>query len=439
MNFYFSVIDLLICIVESAIYYDFFRNIMPYRIDKRLHRMLIISGMTGAIWLVNSAHNSLMNLVIVFAITIVANFILYEGKLAKRILYIMLMELITLGTEFATEAMMILVFGKEAFSMCYEGTNWLYIALVVKIFVFVILRMIKPFISDSRQYIDRRMFKWMYILPVTSFFIYIGFAYNNLNQGEYAVIRTIFALGCFMLLICNILFFYLYERVSEIMYQNSEMKFETMKNQMESSHYERIDEMNQEYSRIIHDMRHYLNTIGSLAKQGKDTEITELLEEIQGEVKTVVQKVYCTHPVLNALLCEKESVALQQNIRYEICIDPSVDLSGISNYDMIGMVGNLLDNALEAAGKCQKERYVRLELYLASGSHFIMCIVTNGVETPLIPQKKHFHTTKSDAGHHGIGLTSVEELAAKNGGFLSINTDKNRFEAVLLLAIRQES
>ncbi len=49
-----------------------------------------------------------------------------------------------------------------------------------------------------------------------------------------------------------------------------------------------------------------------------------------------------------------------------------------------------MDNALEAAGKCQKERYVRLELYLASGSHFIMCIVTNGMETPLIPQAEHF-------------------------------------------------
>lgn len=113
MDFYLSLSDLMICMIEGAIYYDFFRGIMSYRIENRVYRMLILSGMFGVVWIVNSAHNSLLNLFAIFAISILLNFILYQGPLGKRCLYIVLMELITLRTEFASEAVFVSLLGRE--------------------------------------------------------------------------------------------------------------------------------------------------------------------------------------------------------------------------------------------------------------------------------------------------------------------------------------
>ena len=65
----------------------------------------------------------------------------------------------------------------------------------------------------------------------------------------------------------------------------------------------------------------------------------------------------CADPVLNSILCERKFVAESKGILYKIKLGNNLRTDFIEDLDLISIVGNLLDNAIEAAEKTEKDKY----------------------------------------------------------------------------------
>ena len=100
------------------------------------------------------------------------------------------------------------------------------------------------------------------------------------------------------------------------------------------------------------------------------------------------------------------------------------------------MVGNLLDNALQATEKCTNEKEVILNLFVSENRQFLVCKISNTFNPAFLKMKNGtLISTKKEKGVHGLGIKSVAETASANNGYFLSKTEDNSFISILALPI----
>lgn len=96
----------------------------------------------------------------------------------------------------------------------------------------------------------------------------------------------------------------------------------------------------------------------------------------------------------------------------------------ISDTDLCALLGNALDNAMEACTKV-KTPDIRLRCRMDKG--MLMLMVSNPLSGD---EKPGLGTTKADGKNHGFGLPGMAEIARRCGGSLDTRTEDGRFELI---------
>ena len=426
-----QVTGLLICIFEVYIFYDFHKEIFNYRFQRNWSHLLILLGLTLSLFTLNQAGSSILNLCCTPLLLLIFSFLLYHDSYKRQILHVVIYFVISAGAEVVSEIIFSVVFTVSHTEFILDPYNLFFIIFFEKLAALLILRLVKSHSHKTGYSIDSKVYKWVFVLPATTLLLFIGFAHSEINIGVLSVPKVILVVGCFLLLCSNALVFYLFEKTSQIMYEASETKMQNMKLSMEGKHYDRIEEINHEHKKYLHDIHHYLGTISGLITQQKNEEALQVLAQMNQEFINIDKMEYCSYPILNAILCEKESIAKQKDIRYEVNVSPSVNLSHISDYDLIAMVGNLIDNAIEATEKVLENKYVAVDIFDVENSHGVMIRVENTFVSVKQNADGTLLTSKKDKEKHGIGLQSVKETVRKYDGFLTFSTDNRIFVVTL--------
>ena len=132
--------------------------------------------------------------------------------------------------------------------------------------------------------------------------------------------------------------------------------------------------------------------------------------------------------VLNAKI-EKASV-------FNISIRPAVAIYGelyIDTLDLVLLIGNALDNAIEATEKIEDslKKYIHLSIKLQE--NYLLIEVKNSVLEKVLIQNQFITTTKSDDGLHGFGLENMRVLTEKYHGTMLLECDDNFFQVRIVL------
>lgn len=200
---------------------------------------------------------------------------------------------------------------------------------------------------------------------------------------------------------------------------------------------EQLEKKEEKHSEFIHNINHYFNAIGELARVEHCEQIVSLVEELNGKLLQNERIIYSNHKVLNAVLSEKASVASEHQILFEVYVEPGIQLTHIADGDLVAMLGNLLDNALEAAKQCKEEkRKISLWIYMEKeGKVCVVKLINYYVQQPIL-HKYGFVSTKKACGVHGIGIRSVENTAEKYNGYLQCAYENEKFQTILILSTK---
>lgn len=201
---------------------------------------------------------------------------------------------------------------------------------------------------------------------------------------------------------------------------------------------EQLEQKEEKHSEFIHNINHYFSAIGEFARAENCDRIVGLLEELNGQLSQSERILYTSHKVLNAILSEKASEAAGRQIPFQAYVEPGLSLGSVTDGDLVSMLGNLLDNALEAAGQCEGEkRKVSFWIYMEKGGSVCVVKLVNSFVKPPVLQKSRFISTKINHELHGIGIKSVENTAEKYGGYLQCMPQEGFFMAILILPIKK--
>lgn len=205
--------------------------------------------------------------------------------------------------------------------------------------------------------------------------------------------------------------------------------------EFELAHLEQVEKKNEEHNKFIHNMHHYFVAIGSLATQQNCEEILHILKDLNIELTKQTSIFYTTHRVTNAILSEKFSLARLLEIPMDIYVEPNVRLENFSDGDLVSMLGNLLDNALEAVKKGNDtERFIKVRIYQENNGKLCIIKIENSFHTPIRYSKKGKILSNKTSPLHGYGLKSVNQTAQKYGGYLQCSDANGIFTSLVILS-----
>lgn len=175
-----------------------------------------------------------------------------------------------------------------------------------------------------------------------------------------------------------------------------------------------------------HDYRHHIQTMKVHAARGEHEEIARYLDMLDDDLTNVETVVKTGNRMVDAILNSKLSLAAEKEIRVKAEAKIPVSLT-VSELDLCIIIGNLLDNAIEACMELPPARRL-IRIYMEMKGNYLYLALTN---TAGGEKKKSFATTKG-AGH-GLGIARVDAAVKKCGGYLTRASEEEAFSTEVLL------
>lgn len=198
-------------------------------------------------------------------------------------------------------------------------------------------------------------------------------------------------------------------------------------------HSEEVENMYRQTRGWRHDLKTHIQTMKAHLALGEYDRLEEYLNELDADLAEVDKIVKTGNVRIDALLNSKLSLAQARGIPVEAkaIVPHSLPLSEV---DLGIIVGNLMDNAMEACLKIREEerRFLRVYIDVLKGQLYIYVI--NSVEGRPGRTGKLYLTTKN-ARDHGYGLLRVDRVVEKYHGFLDRQSEEGVFATEVLLPL----
>lgn len=233
------------------------------------------------------------------------------------------------------------------------------------------------------------------------------------------------------LLFINIALFVVYDRFGAYTGMQREKAVLEEQLRLQKRHYQELEAMQQQISRLHHDMKNHLRTAAALYKEKKGDTLKRYLLDAEEQMfiyETIVQS---GNEALDTILSLKIGELTADGVRVSrwIKIPPQLRLSF---HQVTTIWGNLLDNAKEACAKLAKEER-SVEISIVYMNRSVVSVIKNPYAGTVnfLPDGLPASTKGADTPH-GIGLANVRQ-AVEDMGSMEVSTDDHIFTVTLVL------
>lgn len=246
---------------------------------------------------------------------------------------------------------------------------------------------------------------WVQVLMVAA----LALMYFTGNTVPTAVLLVL--LGVFLLLSNWILM----RRALGIL--NAEREMAAVEATLESA-----TELNRKLRSQRHDFMNHLQVVYGLMELGDYTEACEYIDRVYKDIQNVSRLMRTENAALNALLSAKSEAAAERGVAVEFDIRSQAMGINMEPWELCGILGNIIDNALDALEGAQSPK-IRILLWEELGG-FNFAVENNGPPIPEGIAGEIFEpgfTTKGERGQ-GLGLHIVRETLEGHGGAVAVSS-----------------
>jgi sensor histidine kinase YesM len=237
-----------------------------------------------------------------------------------------------------------------------------------------------------------------------------------------------------ILLFINFATFYLYDVVSENMMNKIEKAVAKEQNRYYKKQFHIMKSSIDQMDTLRHDYKNHIETLKQLVVMNeKDKAINHMLEISETSLKKNDIYVDTGNVVIDSIMNFKIREAEKFSIKCNTKIILPWDLK-LNSFEMTAILGNLMDNAIEANKKINEEkRQINFTMKYDRGRLFIR--ISNPYNRKILKDKntKKLLTTKKDSSNHGKGINSIKNIVEKNDGIIDIDYDNNIFQVRITL------
>lgn len=211
------------------------------------------------------------------------------------------------------------------------------------------------------------------------------------------------------------------------------------------SSYESIRTLGEALRAQTHEHGNRMHTAVALLELGRTQEAIDILTETSRESQSLVDQVTARRhgdPTVGALLLGKASQAKERGIDWRVRIEPDTPRSALTPVDSVSVLGNLIDNAMDAAAGSPDSR-VEVALHPSDNGEVVLEVSDSG--PGILPELSErifehgFSTKPADAQGRGVGLALVRSIVEEAGGTVEVSSSPTTFRVTLPSTRRRRS
>ncbi len=378
---------------------------------------------TGVLWFLSTyliseyLHSAVAN-IIVSLVFLYILLICYDGSVFRKIIAVFLVECINGACDYLSFILFSYFYNDvDVYSVSYIGT--VILAMICEVLLRPVLKRNKRELTADKNMI------FLLIIPINMLVVLASMMKSGM-MGRYFVIVGMCAL------ITSFVTFELYNviilnHISKIEKESFDRQINIYKQELE-----RIEKNELRIEGIRHDLRHHIIEMESLISHGETDELIHYLADIKKDVLADVRYSqtgrYEVDSLVNYLIKDAGEALSSVDVKMTIPHDLNVN-----KYHLNIILGNLLENAIEASKKSDEKT---LKLLTKVERNVLYIDIENSYKGHLYTDNKHYISSKQDAvGKHGLGLSNVERIVKENGGDIVIDFTQDKFRVRVMIFI----
>ena len=180
-----------------------------------------------------------------------------------------------------------------------------------------------------------------------------------------------------------------------------------------------------------HDLKHQVRALRKLNKE----EFDQFLDEMEESVQIYESIVKTGNDVFDTILTEKSLYCQKREIKVA-CVADGSQMDFINAVDLYAILGNALDNAIEAVEKFHEPEKRQIDVTIHRQQNFLLMNFMNPLNEKIVYEENEFPvTTKGDRNFHGFGLRSIFHFVKKYEGHMNISEEDGCFSLKIMIPI----
>ncbi|MGM9663916.1 MAG: GHKL domain-containing protein [Eubacteriales bacterium] len=215
--------------------------------------------------------------------------------------------------------------------------------------------------------------------------------------------------------------------VSHIFLHGNQYKTAIKNNSYEKAKMNKLYHIQDNIKKIYHDINQHFLIISGYLENREIEKCQNYINELLPNIHSIGNLIFSDNQILDYLINTKDLKTIQLNIIGSIEI-----LSDMKDLDLVCLLGNILDNAIEATEKC-KEKHIDLFFLKHTSNRIIMC--KNPIEQSVLKNNKTLKTTKKCKELHGYGTKIIREIVSKYHGVIDYFEESDTFGVQIVLPL----
>lgn len=344
----------------------------------------------------------------------------YKGSFKKRILVVLLIYI----TLMCIETIIIFTFRYGQFPLGNDNRS-IPVTITIMVASFVVVQMIESYKNPYKDETISNTY-WLGIITIPIGTLYLAttiFLNTESKQGPVIV-------SAILVLFINFATFYMYDRIAKILSDNKEKALIEQQNKYYEKQLKLMDDSLKATKSIKHDLKNHIISLYSLAEDDKKEDVLEYLSNVTETINNKEEFANTGNRVIDSIINFKFQEAEKEKIKVTLDLNVLKEMK-VPSFDMTIVLGNLLDNALNAVRKLEKNRYIYLEMKYTKGR--LILKMENSFNGKIFKDKEKIDDSYNNDS--GLGLVNVRTVLEKYNGTIEFEYDENKFQVALLMYV----
>lgn len=219
----------------------------------------------------------------------------------------------------------------------------------------------------------------------------------------------------------------------------SENDFLLMKEELEQQKYAEIRMAVEKNRELVHDTKNHYLIIREYVRKKDYESLENYVSDLQENFIRTDSWVYTGNHVLDLILGQKQMLAREKGIRFDLQVSPLSRLP-FGDREICSLFGNLLDNALEACERVMEEEKTAkestindqkaqlwIQVKIEQKKQLLFIEIANSTDESPERKERKLLTRKKDSSLHGYGLKSVERIVEEHDGVIFYDAEDRVF------------
>ena len=409
-------------IVEFCVVFLFFNTVS----QQKRKTFFTISGGIALYFLVFLFYlifdSSIINIVAGTLFNLIFGKIFYKNQILINIFYSLFLTVSLTASEFLVMAL-VSVKNNNINTYKESAESFLLLCLFSRIIFLIIVLSVGILLQKNNV---KKLPTFLILFPIASTVILYTLWFISSESSNSTKINYLVVVASISVISSVLLTYVFYSKTYKELNELYNSQKEHTREVTDAAYYSIIDKQNVQLKTLLHNEKNHLSTIKSLANS---PDVSEYIDKIYGEIVENSLFGNTQNKMLDLTINKYQYICSNENINFNVSIT-TANLLYIEAQDLITLLGNLLDNAVDAA-KISKKRTISLSLNKVNGFDVLTC--TNSCDNKPQTISNDLITTKKDSWLHGLGIRSIKRIVKKyHGNFeWTYNEFKQEFNAYI--------